>query len=133
MAKPLILEEIEKIKILRASGATPHNIAQQLRRSQHTIQKALNCEDVAVEIQEIKKELSDFFEDLAYRMISSITDQDIKGINAYQRTLSAGIATDKMRLLRGESTENLNSLSLMCNVNDESFKEYIRKIRGVKP
>jgi len=41
-------------------------------------------------------------------MLFSISDQDIEKINAYQRTVAAGIATDKMRLLKDQSTENVH-------------------------
>jgi hypothetical protein len=41
-------------------------------------------------------------------MIDSITDEDIEKLNAYQRTIASGICTDKMRLLRNESTSNIS-------------------------
>jgi hypothetical protein len=38
-------------------------------------------------------------------MITSITDTDIRKLDAYRRTLSGAVATDKMQLLRGEATQ----------------------------
>ena len=40
-------------------------------------------------------------------MAGSITDEDIKKLNAYQRTVSAAIATDKAQLLKGQPTANV--------------------------
>ena len=54
---------------------------------------------------EIKAELADSFADLARRMITSITDADIGKLDAYRRTLSGAVATDKMQLLRGQATQ----------------------------
>jgi len=57
--------------------------------------------------REMKEDLADAYEGLARRMIASITDSDISKINAYQRTIAASAATDKMHLLRSQSTENI--------------------------
>lgn len=54
------------------------------------------------------------YEELAKRMITSITEKDIQKINAYQRTLSAGISTDKMRLLKDKSTENIGIIQAIA-------------------
>jgi hypothetical protein len=42
------------------------------------------------------------------RLITSISDEDIERLNAYQRIISAGISVDKLRLLRNESTQNVS-------------------------
>jgi len=59
-------------------------------------------------VQEIKGELSDMFQNLAERMITSITDSDITNLSAYQRTVSGAIATDKSLLLKGKATERID-------------------------
>lgn len=63
---------------------------------------------IAEEIKEIQEVLADQYESLSLRMIESITDEDIEKLNAYQRTIASGICTDKMRLLRNESTSNIS-------------------------
>jgi hypothetical protein len=108
MAKHLTIEEGEIIKQKHAAGATACAIAKQLNRSQNTIQKFLDNPGVQKQIEEKKKDLISLFEDIAIRNLTSITDADIKGVSAYQRTLSAAVATDKLRLLRGESTDNIS-------------------------
>ncbi len=104
---PLTTKELEQIKALRASGLTYHAISKEIGRDPKTVKKACLEPQTATEIQQIKDELADMFEGLAKRLLASITDEDILKINAYQRMLSSGIATDKMRLLRDRSTENI--------------------------
>jgi predicted transcriptional regulator len=124
--KPLTVEEKEKTKVLIASGMSYHAVSKELGRSPHTVKRFALQTDTAVEIVEKKGELSNFFEDLARRMIESISDQDISRINAYQRTISAGIATDKMRLLREKSTQNISSI---LNIT-QMVEAYIQKENG---
>jgi hypothetical protein len=103
----LTLDEEEKIKTLIAMGKTYHAVALEIGRDAKTVKKYAIQSDTQVEIVEKKKELAEWFEGLAERMLESITDEDIGKISAYQRTLSAAVATDKMRLLRGNSTDNM--------------------------
>ena len=57
-------------------------------------------------VEVIREELADRYDELHHRLLDSITDTDIQKINAYQRIVSCGIITDKVRLLRGQATEN---------------------------
>ena len=104
--KRLATQEIEQIKILRASGLTFHAISLEIQRDPKTVKKTCLDPIIASEIMEIQEELADAYEGLGRRMIESITNEDILKLNAYQRTIASGICTDKMRLLRNESTEN---------------------------
>lgn len=105
--KPMNIIEKEKCKVQRAIGGTYHAIAQDLNRSPHTIKKYVEQPDAKEEIRELKADLADMFEGLAHRLLNSITQADIEKLNAYQRTVGSGIAVDKMRLLREQSTENI--------------------------
>lgn len=108
-AKALTVAELERAKALSALGKSYRQIGLELDRSDKTIKKALTkTPEVIQEVQEIKQELAGMFEDIAKRMIASITEEDIQKINAYQRTVAAGISTDKARLLKGESTDNIS-------------------------
>lgn len=106
----LMTEEKQKIKNLLAMGKTYHAIAKEIGRDAKTIKKYATRPEASIMIRERKQELADWYEELAKRMLSSITDNDIERINAYQRTVSAGIATDKMRLLKDQSTENISTI-----------------------
>ena len=104
---PLNVMELEQVKVLRASGLSFHAISKRLDRDPKTIKKACLDPDMAPQIEKAKVTLANRFENIAVRMLTAISDSDITAINAYQRTLSAAIATDKMRLLRDQSTENI--------------------------
>jgi hypothetical protein len=85
----------------------------------------------------MKQEMADMFEDLARRMLDSITYEDILKLNAYQRMIAAGIATDKMRLLRNESTENISMAKVEMNRKEIAVKcaeveKRIRELKGEK-
>ena len=118
---PLTVKELEQIKTLRASGLTYHAISREIDRDPKTVKKVCLEPQASIEIQEIKQELADMYEGLAKRMLTSITEEDIQKINAYQRTVSAGISTDKMRLLRNESTENIAINSILSAIHQSLF------------
>ncbi len=116
---PLDVSELEQIKVLRASGLTYHAISKKLGRDHKTIAKACRAPEMAPQIERVKSDLADGFEDLARRMVVSIKDEDITRINAYQRTVAAAVSTDKMRLLRGASTENLSIRAIVESIERE--------------
>lgn len=100
-AKALTTNELEKAKVLSASGMSFRQIGRELGRSDKTVKKALTkTPEIIQEVQEIKEQLAGMFEDIAKRMIASIKEADITKLDAYRRTLSAGIATDKAAALR---------------------------------
>ncbi len=124
---PLDFHEIEKLKLLRANGLTFHAISLKINRNPKTVKKACLVPEIAEEIREMQEELADSYEGLSRRMIDSISDEDIEKLNAYQRTISSGICTDKMRLLRNESTSNISMA-----VNDANIEESERQIKEAK-
>ncbi len=78
----------------------------------------------------MQKDLGDIFDDLAKRMVGSITDEDIKKLNAYQRTVSAAIATDKAQLLKGQPTMNVGVLVQVLDVLREQQDRKTRLLLG---
>jgi len=111
---PLTTEEIERAKVYVAQGYSFRRTARELKRSDHSIKKALTAfPEVIAEVKAIKAELVDIFDDVALRMVGSITDDDIKKLNAYQRTVSGAIAVDKSRLLKGARAP-ATSVSTCC-------------------
>ncbi len=133
MAKKSLLRlnvsELEQVKALRASGLTFHAIGKRLDRDHKTIAKACRVPAMATQIERVKGDLADRFEDLAKRMVASISDEDITRINAYQRTVSAAVSTDKMRLLRGHSTENISLHAIIERIEREEREQPARERR----
>jgi IS30 family transposase len=121
-SKPLSLEEKEKIKTFYAIGKSYNSIGRGLNRSPHTIKRYLLCPEAQEQVEVIKKELADMYEELARRMLISITDEDVQKISAYQRVIASGISVDKMRLLRDLSTENIDTKIAISNI-DTLIKE----------
>ncbi|MHC4269348.1 MAG: helix-turn-helix domain-containing protein [Planctomycetota bacterium] len=121
---PLTLSEIEKIKVLKASGLSFYAVAKRVGREPKTVKRCCQDPRNAEEIKSIQQELASYFEDLSMRLITSVTDGDIEKLSGYQRVISAGICVDKLRLLRNESTENISMQTI--NANREDLEE--RKI-----
>ncbi len=105
---PLAVYEIEQIKVLKASGLSYYAVAKKIGRDSKTVKRCCMKPRNADEIKNIQRELAGYFEDLSMRLITSISDEDIERLNGYQRVIAAGIAVDKFRLLRNESTENIS-------------------------
>ncbi len=101
---PLTSEEISRAKTYAAMGYSFRAIGRELKRSDRTIKALLSKPAIAAEVCTKKAELSDMFERLAIRTIEAVSADDIKDASLLQKATTAGIAVDKMRLLRGEST-----------------------------
>ena len=123
----MTLDEKQQAKTLLALGHSWNAVAVKLGRDPKTIKKYAVDPCIAAEIVETKKELAEQFEELANRMLSSISDQDIHDINAYKRTVAAGIATDKMRLLRDQSTGNID-----VHVQVQKLEQELREIEQLE-
>jgi len=108
-AKPLTVKELETAKALSALGKSYRQIGLELDRSDKTIKRALTkTPEVIQEVKELKKEVADLYGDLAQRILESINDETIKEAKLRDRVISAGVCTDKQRLIIGESTQNIS-------------------------
>jgi len=58
------------------------------------------------------------FQFLQSKLLNSINDDDIKGINPLQRVVAAGILYDKERLESGKSTQNINVVEVIGTISD---------------
>ena len=119
----LNFHEISEIKLLRANGLTFFAISQKLKRDPKSVKKICLDPEIAQDIAEMQEELADLYLGLNRRMIDSITDEDILALNAYQRTIASGICTDKMRLLKNESTSNIAIAAIDANIEDLDKRE----------
>jgi len=106
MQTRMTLEEQTTIKSLLAAGFSATAIAKRIDRDHKTVVAFSRQDETKAAVMDLREDLADAFEGLARRMIDSITDEDILKLNAYQRTVASGIAYDKMRLQRGQSTNN---------------------------
>ena len=110
---PVTVAEISKVKTLAAMGLSYRAFGRELDRSDHTVKKLLTQAGVAEQVDAKKAELSDMFERIAVRTIEAISEKDIKNASLLQKMTSAAISIDKMRLLRDQSTANIDVSALL--------------------
>jgi len=110
-------QEIKTIITRTAEGITPNAIGKELKRCNKTVSAVLMREGISAEVEVVRQKLADRYEELNHRLLDSISNADISKINAYQRIVGCGILTDKVRLLRGQSTSNSISVLLARHVN----------------
>ena len=135
-SKALTTKEIEQVKVLSALGKSYRQIGREIGRSDKTIKKALTSSpEVKQEVEEIKEALAVQFQDIAKRMLTSITDEDIKKLDGYRRTLSAGISVDKAASLRGQADINAPVIIIRNCVTGPSGQDHAQEIivRPSKP
>ena len=79
-------------------------------------------------IEVAKDKIATLYEGLTERFLVSISAKDIEKINALQRVTAAAISTDKFRLLRNESTQNIALHSIVEEVErDEQIEREKRE------
>jgi hypothetical protein len=64
--------------------------------------------EAIAEVQSIKADLADLYESLNRQVLESVTEKDLQSASLLQKATTSGIFTNKMRLLRSESTSNIN-------------------------
>jgi hypothetical protein len=60
------------------------------------------------EVKALKKDLADLYEQRNYEILESVSKQDIDKATLRDKVVSAAICSDKMRLLREQSSSNIN-------------------------
>jgi hypothetical protein len=128
---PLTETEQERAKVLRASGKTPTYIAKGMGRSHHTLQKFLDKPEIQKQVIVLREELAAMFDQVAHRVVGSITAADIERATLQQRMVSAGIAVDKAALLRGEIPVTVNVTVLLDAV--QAIREMRQREDGARP
>ncbi|MEI6207115.1 MAG: hypothetical protein WCP20_10050 [Desulfuromonadales bacterium] len=119
MSKPRLNEREKSIIVQRlAEGVSGYGIAKELGRDNRTIYDRAKRPEIQEQVEVMRQDLAEKYEELNHRMLDSITDADIQKINAYQRIISSGVLTDKARLIRGLSTNITLSVLLSRHVRD---------------
>ena len=129
----LTVEEKQEIVAGLGAGESVYAVSRSLERSPHTVARYAGSEEGVAKIKEIQERLAEKFENLAERMLDSIDSADITKINALQRTTAAAIGTDKARLLRNQSTDNLDIHVLLREGEtlDQKIAELENKLEGL--
>jgi hypothetical protein len=129
--EPLTENEQERAKVLRASGKTPSAIAKNMGRSHHTLQKFLDKPEVQKQVSIQREELAGMFDQVAHRVVSSVTPEDVTKATLQQKMVSAGIAVDKAALLRGEIPVTVN-VNVLLDLRD-AIRDMRRAEESARP
>jgi len=129
--EPLTENEQERAKVLRASGKTPSAIAKGMGRSHHTLQKFLDKPEVREQVGVQREVLASMFDQVAHRVVSSVTPEDVTKATLQQKMVSAGIAGDKAALLRGEIPVTVN-VNVLLDLRD-AIRDMRRAEESARP
>jgi hypothetical protein len=115
------------IKALLETGKSERHTARLSGVSRETVRavkEAKNLDPQAVD--RIKKGLSAKFYDVADRSLDHITDDKLKGAQPSQLIMTAGIATDKARLIEGKATARTEYV----DASDKEIEDEIARLEG---
>ncbi len=82
--------------------------------------------------QEKKRDLAGMFENFVEKSLDLTTDDDIRQAPLHQRMIAVGIATDKALLLRGQSGQTVNNLTVVI-LPEKTIAETHRASNGTAP
>ncbi|WP_136526824.1 helix-turn-helix domain-containing protein [Geomonas ferrireducens] len=107
------LDTIEKQEIaaLAATGKSQRAIAKATGRAPKTIARVLKEPDVLDARAKIEDRLANRFEQLAVAVLDSVSEEDLAKASLQQKAISAATFTDKARLIRGQSTDNIGIMA----------------------
>lgn len=118
---------IENITSLRDKGLSQSQIAKILGCSREAIQQRLARVDYQQgETKEYVRNRADILASFQWRLLSSLTDADIKKMVPDRRIWCYGVLFDKERMERGQSTENISiasvAMHLQCELADHQAR-----------
>ena len=118
---------IELLIDLKEKGLSHAQIGKVVKCSPQNITQRLQAEGLET-LAEYKENKDAVFEHLQQKIIKSIADEDIKKAPFGSRVTAAAILEDKIRLVRGQSTENKSVLVAEL----KSAQEGLNRLRGLK-
>jgi hypothetical protein len=122
---------IEKLEALRAKGLSYKQIASIVGCSHVNVLMRLQSRSIDIDDVEVFKDNEGLIlSQLRHRLISNITDTEIKKAPLATKMMAYGIAYDKYRLEMGLSTQNIDTHATQVNINQLSSElDKIRKRR----
>ena len=102
----------EKALLMAIQGHTYQQIADHFNCTRSAVSQILSKDKALIEGYLAFKENPDkLYELKEYQLLTNLTDEDIKKMPGGSKMLASCQARDKIRLLRGESTENINQIN----------------------
>lgn len=119
--------DLNKLVELRMQGMKSIDLAQYFKCSRQAIHQALKRYTLDPKnLKDYRKTKADRMELLQGMIVTSIDESVIKKASFLQRVTGAGILEDKIRLIRGESTENINIRSVVARCDGELDEAKVR-------
>ena len=116
---PLTTEEKSRIALLTAEGRTPNYIAKAIGRDGKTVRAAVQAPAMVEQIASATERITELYQEINERILCAISDEDIAKASLRDKVVSAGISTDKHRLLTGQSTANLALIYALASMPGE--------------
>ena len=115
--------DIRKMLELRNNGATISNIADVTKCPRSTVHYILkdiqSMTGTSVKVDEYRRQQADVMDTIAAAYSARLLDDDaIKGASALQAASVMGIAVDKSRLIKGQSSANIQIASFFQAVQN---------------
>ena len=129
---------IEKLEELRSKGLSYKQIGAIVGCSHVNVLMRLQSRAIDIDDVEVFKDNETLIlNQLRHRLISNITDSEIKKAPLATKMMAYGIAYDKYRLETGQSTQNIDTHATQVNINQLGTElEAIRKrrlaLQGIK-
>ena len=111
--------KVDKLRAieLRQAGATYPEIAASQGVTPQAIYKSIKDLLPDKETEIYKQQRADILARLQVKFLKRIDADDLKSTTPYQLTGMYGILFDKERLERGQSTENINNMSVVAKID----------------
>lgn len=115
------------IKALLETGKSERSTAKLSGVSRETVRAVNQCQTLDPQrVDRIKKGLSAKFYDVADRSLDHISDDKLKNAQPSQLIMTAGIATDKARLIEGKATTRTEYV----DASDKEINDEIERLEG---
>jgi len=122
---------IENIIEYAQKGLSLPEIAKLLGCSKQNVQQRLEAVGFNKEdLENFKNHRGDVLAFIQSKLLNSIDDETIKGMNPYQRIVGTGILFDKERLETGRSTQIIDTFELTARLEDlqKQREEILKRI-----
>lgn len=112
--------DLEKALDLRIKGVPVSDIAKLFKVTETQVYRRLKrYKTDPANVVDFRKSKAKKMEFIQAEILASITPEDIKKTPFIQRVTSFGILEDKIRLIRGESTSNVNLQGVLANATGD--------------
>ena len=109
--------DVKRAIELRNKGASYAEIGQAQGVSAQAVHKTIAHLLPDNETDVYKQQRADILAKLQVKLLKSIDGDDLKKSSTYQKVGMYGILFDKERLERGQSTENINNMSVVAKID----------------